>query len=115
MALFRRIGQGVRSRPGRAITALICILVMLVAANIVVARYAAPRIDLTEEHLYTLADGTRQTLGKIEEPITLRLYYSARLGDEVPAYGVYAQRVRELLDQYVAAAKGKIWLELYDS
>ncbi len=103
-----------RSRAGRAVIALLCILVMLAAANIVAARYASSRLDLTQEHLYTLAAGTRQTLAKIEEPITLRFYYSARLGDEVPAYGVYAQRVRELLDQYVAAAKGKIRLEVYD-
>ena len=32
----------------------------------------------------------------------------------MPAYGVYAQRVRELLDQYVAAAHGKIRLEVYN-
>ena len=50
----------------------------------------------------------------IYEPITLRFYYSIRLGDEVPSYGVYAQRVRELLDQYVAAAHGKIRLEVYN-
>ncbi len=54
------------------------------------------------------------TLAQIDEPITLRFYYSNRLGDEVPAYGVYAQRVRELLDQYVAAAHGKIRLEIYN-
>ena len=114
MFRFWRIGQGMRSRAGRALIALIAILVMLVAANIVAARYATPRLDLTQEHLYTLAAGTRQTLAKIEEPITLRFYYSPRLGDSVPSYGVYALRVRELLDQYVAAAKGKIRLEVYD-
>jgi ABC-type uncharacterized transport system involved in gliding motility auxiliary subunit len=114
MARFWRIGRGMRSRAGRALIALGCIFAMLAAANIVAARYATPRLDLTQEHLYTLATGTRQTLAKIEEPITLRLYYSVRLGDAVPAYGVYAQRVRELLDQYVAAAKGKIRLEIYD-
>jgi ABC-type uncharacterized transport system involved in gliding motility auxiliary subunit len=114
MALFRRIGQGVGSRAGRAVIALFCIFLMLVAANIIAARYATPRLDLTQEHLYTLAKGTQQTLAKIEEPITLRFYYSPRLGDAVPAYGVYAQRVRELLDQYVAAAKGKIRLEVHD-
>ncbi|HEV2188896.1 MAG TPA: Gldg family protein [Stellaceae bacterium] len=114
MARFWRVGQGMRSRAGRAVVALIAIMVMLVAANIVAARYATPRLDLTQEHLYTLAKGTQQTLAKIEEPITLRFYYSPRLGDAVPSYGVYAQRVRELLDQYVATAKGKIRLEIYD-
>ena len=65
-------------------------------------------------HGHTLAKGTRQTIAKLEEPITLRLYYSSRLGERVPAFGTYAARVRELLDQYVAAAKGKLRLETYD-
>ena len=114
MRFFWQIGQGFRSRAGRSTLALIAIALILVATNVVAARYATLRLDLTSEHLYTLARGTRQTLAKIEEPITLRFYYSNRLGDTAPAYGVYAQRVRELLDQYAAAAKGKIHLEVYD-
>src|SRR5690348_12324373 len=102
------------SRRGAAAVALVMIAVMLVAANIVAARFLTSRLDLTAERLYTLSSGTRNTLARIDEPITLRFYYSTRLGDEVPSYGVYAQRVRELLDQYVAAARGKIRLEVYN-
>ncbi|HVH80106.1 MAG TPA: Gldg family protein [Stellaceae bacterium] len=102
------------SRGGRSLLALAAIALLLVASNIIVGRYGALRLDLTSEHLYTLAKGTRQTLTKIQEPITLRLYYSNRLGESAPSYGVYAQRLRELLDQYVAAAKGKLRLEVYD-
>src|SRR6266403_2175090 len=102
------------SRRAVAAAALVMIAVMLVSANIVAARFLTPRLDLTAEHLYTLSSGTRHTLARIDEPITLRFYYSTRLGDEAPSYGVYAQRVRELLDQYVAAAHGKIRLEVYN-
>jgi ABC-type uncharacterized transport system involved in gliding motility auxiliary subunit len=102
------------SRGSRSALALVAILLLLVASNIVIGSYGAVRLDLTAERLYTLARGTRHTLAAIQEPITLRFYYSNRLGDSAPAYGVYAQRVRELLDQYVAAANGKIHLEVYD-
>src|SRR6266571_4832539 len=102
------------SRRAVAVAALGCIGLMLVSANIVAARFLTARLDLTSEHLYTLSRGTLRTLAKIDEPITLRFYYASRLGNEVPAYGVYAQRVRELLDQYVAAAHGKIRLEIYN-
>jgi ABC-type uncharacterized transport system involved in gliding motility auxiliary subunit len=102
------------ARTGRYLLALVAIAIVLVASNIVVGRYGAVRLDLTAEHLYTLAKGTRQTLAKIGEPITLRFYYSTRLGESAPSYGVYAQRVRALLDQYVAAAKGKLRLEVND-
>ena len=114
MRLFGHLRVGFASRRGRALVALVCIAAMLVAGNFVVARWSTTRFDLTAEHLYTLAQGTRQTLAKIDEPITLRLYYSTRLGDAVPAYGVYATRVRELLDQYVAASRGKVRLEVHN-
>src|SRR6516165_10149134 len=102
------------SRRAVAITALVLVGVMLIAANIVAGRFLASRIDLTAEHLYAFSSGTRNTLAKIDEPITLRFYYSTRLGDEVPSYGVYAQRVREMLDQYVAKAHGRLRLEVYN-
>ena len=102
------------SRRSVAVAVLVLIALMVASANIVAARFLTPRLDLTAEHLYTLSQGTRNTLAKIDEPITLRFYYSTRLGDEVPSYGVYAQRVRELLDQYVAASHGKLRLEVYN-
>src|ERR1700757_5019284 len=114
MALSTRPAGFFASRRAVAVAALVMIALMLVSANIVAARFLSSRLDLTAERLYTLSPGTRQTLAKIDEPITLRFYYSTRLGDEVPSYGVYAQRVRELLDQYVAAARGKIRLEVYN-
>ncbi|HWD57669.1 MAG TPA: Gldg family protein [Stellaceae bacterium] len=106
--------RGFASRRGRAMLALAGIALLLVASNIVVGAWGGWRLDLTAERLYTLARGTRQTLAKIGEPITLRFYYSHKIGDSAPGLGVYAQRVRELLDQYVAAANGKLRLEAYD-
>src|SRR5437660_6937112 len=114
MALSFRPADMFASRRARSLAALVCLGLMLIAVNIIAGRFLTARLDLTSERLYTLSHGTRQTLAHIDEPITLRLYYSTRLGDEVPSYGVYAQRVRELLDQYVAAAHGKIRLEVYN-
>ena len=114
--MLRRIAWGSlwRSPRARSLAALACVAVMLVSVNIIAAQFLPQRFDLTAERLYTLSPGTRQTLARIDEPITLRFYYSTRLGDRVPSYGVYAHRVRELLDQYVAAAHGKIRLEVDD-
>jgi ABC-type uncharacterized transport system involved in gliding motility auxiliary subunit len=102
------------SRRAVAVWALVCIALMLISLNIIVDRFFNARLDLTDEHLYTLSPGTLHTLAQIDEPITLRLYYSTKLGDAVPAYGVYEERVRELLDQYVAAAHGKLRLEVFN-
>jgi ABC-type uncharacterized transport system involved in gliding motility auxiliary subunit len=78
------------------------------------ARLANVRVDLTQQHLYTLAPGTRQVLAGLKDPITLKLFYSRKLGAAVPAYGAYADRVREMLQQYAAVSNGKIRLEYYD-
>src|ERR1700747_1708268 len=114
MAVPDRLRGFFASRRAVAVTALVCIALMLISVNMIAARLVAWRLDPTGEHLYTLSAGTRQTLAHIDEPITLRFYYSARLGEAIPSYGVYAQRVRELLDQYVAAAHGKLRLEVYN-
>ena len=60
------------------------------------------RIDLTSQDLYTLAGGTEQVLAGLKDPITLRLFYSRKLGAAVPSYGAYADRVREMLAEYVS-------------
>ena len=90
-------------------------LALAVGVNLLADRtlYGA-RVDLTQQRLYTLSPGTRQVLSGLQDPITLRLFYSRKLGSEVPSYGTYAERVREMLREYVAASGGKIRLEFFD-
>jgi ABC-type uncharacterized transport system involved in gliding motility auxiliary subunit len=94
---------------------LVAIAIIFVALNIIGnVGLSSARLDLTADKLFTLSDGTRSVLSKIQEPITLRLYYSDRLGKEIPQYGVYATRVREMLREYANAAPGKVRLEFVD-
>ena len=103
------------SRRSSALIALVSAALLFVAVNIVAGQYlVSARLDLTQQGLYTLSPGSRATLAHIDEPITLRFYYSPRLGQEIPSYGVYADRVREMLKEYEALAKGKIVLEMLD-
>jgi ABC-type uncharacterized transport system involved in gliding motility auxiliary subunit len=101
------------SRGARAAISLLLAAVLFVAINVIADKTLnSTRIDLTQNHLYTLSQGTLDTLKKLDEPIVMRFYYSPQLGDEIPSYGVYAQRVREMLEEYQAAAKGKIELQI---
>ena len=70
-------------------------------------------VDFTEGGLFTLSEGTATMLADIDEPITLRLFYSPQLGEAVPSYSAYASRVRELLERYGSMANGHIRLEVY--
>lgn len=72
------------------------------------------RIDLTENRLYTLSPGTRSLLGRIEEPITLYLFFSERSARDFPALRTYAQRVRELLEEMRAASGGQLRVQVLD-
>jgi len=66
------------------------------------------RLDLTENNLYTLSKGTKNILGKLDESVTLRLYYSEKLTADIPSLSSYAKRVRELLEEYAAISSGKL-------
>src|ERR1700722_11606981 len=78
------------------------------------ARLAGVRADLTQGKIYTLSAGTKQIINSLKEPITLRFFYSRRLGATVPSYGTFADHVSEMLEEYAAASSGKIKVELYD-
>jgi ABC-type uncharacterized transport system involved in gliding motility auxiliary subunit len=98
-----------------AVISVLAVAAIVVGVNMFAdSRLANVRVDLTQQHLYTLAPGTRQVLAGLKDPVTLKLFYSRKLGAAVPSYGAYADRVREMLEQYAAVANGKIRLEYYD-
>lgn len=95
--------------------ALVLLAALFVAANMLAAfSLTSFRIDLTEDQLYSLSPATKRVLSEVEEPITLRFYYSNRLGSQYPTYGVYADRVRDMLQEYADRSNGRILLEIYD-
>ena len=98
---------------------LAAILVLFVSVNVVAgAALQGARVDLTENELYTLDEGTRNILRDLETPIVLRFYYSESLEDEMAERNVrvtaYAERVRELLEEYSARGGDLVDLRVLD-
>jgi ABC-type uncharacterized transport system involved in gliding motility auxiliary subunit len=90
-------------------------IVLFLAVNVLAAALLkASRLDLTEDGLFTLADGTKEVLRSIDEPIDLRFYYSERLDELGPYFASYANRVDELLAEYQRLSNGKIRVERLD-
>ncbi len=90
---------------------LILAIVLFLSFNIVTnGNLKSARIDLTEDQLYTLSEGTLNILKSLDDPITLRFYYSEQVAQELPSVKSYAQRVKELLEEYKRTANGKIEL-----
>jgi ABC-type uncharacterized transport system involved in gliding motility auxiliary subunit len=98
-----------------ALIAAVLGAIVFVCLNIVSAQvFRNARIDLTEQHLYSLSQGTRTLLAGLTEPVRFRLFMSSGLTKQAPQLAAFAGRVRSLLDSYVAAAKGNIILEVID-
>ncbi|MEP2181868.1 Gldg family protein, partial [Roseibium sp.] len=98
-----------------AVAALFLLLTLFLALNVLsTTLFTSTRLDLTEEGLFSLSDGTEALLESMEEPVTLKFYYSEALGREVPFYGIYAGRVRDLLGEYAARSDGMVRIEIYD-
>ena len=90
-------------------------LVLLLCVNVIASNgLRNSRADLTQQRLFTISPGTRTILRTIDEPISVRLYYSKRLGEASSAYGRYFERVRGLLEQYRDIARGKLELAIFD-
>ena len=100
-----------RSAGGLGLVALAVLFVALtVLSN---ALFKGARLDLTENGLYTVSDGTRHILASIDEPVTLRYFFSQK-ATQGTAVRVYGDRVRELLEEFELAAGGKLRLEVID-
>ena len=94
--------------------------VMLMAVFVVAINVAGKeilrdwRLDLTASKLYTLSPGTIAILQGLDEPVTLRLFYSRSLESQVPGLQAFADRVVDLLQEYRRLAPGKVRLLILD-
>ena len=78
------------------------------------AALRSARFDLTDHKLYTLSDGTKNVLGNLTEPITLRFYLSKKLATGLPGIKGYATRVQEMLEEYAQVAGNQLVLQVMD-
>jgi ABC-type uncharacterized transport system involved in gliding motility auxiliary subunit len=72
------------------------------------------RLDLTENRLYTLSDGTRAVVDKLDEPVNLYFFFSDHAAQDMPQLRTYATRVQELLEEIAAVSGGSIRLQVID-
>ena len=96
-----------------SVVGLFALALLLIAFNFLASR-AAVRVDLTEGKLYTLSDGTRKILAKLDAPVKVRLYISQ--GDNAMPVQLksFAQRVDDLLREFKAVAGANLVIEKYN-
>jgi ABC-type uncharacterized transport system involved in gliding motility auxiliary subunit len=94
---------------------ILAMLVILIAVNVIAG--ARPlRMDLTQEKAYTLSEGTKAVLRKLDTPVKIRFYctQSDTATPETVYLKGYARKVEDLLQEYRQVAGRNLIVEKYD-
>src|SRR5688572_21356166 len=90
-----------------SVVGVAAMFLVVIAVNFIFGVFKT-RADLTQEKLYTLSDGTKTILKKLDGPVEIR-FYCTQGEKEMPAhFKAYAQRIEDLLAEYKQHAGGKI-------
>ncbi|PYJ99111.1 MAG: hypothetical protein DME23_10460 [Verrucomicrobia bacterium] len=89
--------------------------VLLSGFNVVTAAFKQ-RLDLTKEKAYTLSEGTKAILKKIDTPIKIRFYCTRAesASPETVFFRNYAQQVEDLLDEFKQYAGSKLTIQKFN-
>ena len=88
-------------------------LLIVIAVNLI-ATEVKGRLDLTQGKIYTLSDGTKNILKKLDSPVEIRFYYSAKEARMPSQFKTYARRVEDLLNEFKQASGGNVEIKKYD-
>ena len=97
----------------RTIRAIIgaCLVLVIVFSAISICQNIGKfwKVDITEQKLYTLSDGTKSILSKLNQPITAKLFYAKTAAlkgpDQIKYFNNYYEFVKSLLEEYVSVSK----------
>lgn len=99
-------------------TIIFCVLSFVFLIHIGSTLGSRIKFDFSEEKLYSLSDGTKNVLKKLNTQIRLKLYYSktaANKGTEqIRDFNNYYFYIKDLLEEYASHSRNNINLEIID-
>ncbi|MBU4459470.1 MAG: Gldg family protein [Verrucomicrobia bacterium] len=98
---------------GSSLAAFAVVAVIVAAVNILLGGVVW-RIDMTQDRIYTLSDGTRDVLKGLDGPVTFKLFFNGSDPQVPPTVKLFARSVEDLLREYEIAGKGNILVEVHD-
>jgi ABC-2 type transport system permease protein len=106
-------GAGQRTRTKRMNAGLMIALMALnaLALNVWLKPVDATRIDLTAGGIYSLSDTTGGMLGSLEEPLTIRGFFSDRSHEMLQPL---VPQIKDILAEYKVEGRGKVRLSFVD-
>ena len=85
------------------------ILVAIIFINLI-ARNWFFRFDLTDNAMYSLSNSSISVVEKIDDPLTMKIYFSNDLPGQ---YGNNKRYLQDLLEEYSAYSAGNLKFEFY--
>lgn len=109
----KRWSIGEQTLPHRRNMLLLAALVTLnaIVLNVWLFPLSGARLDLTSQREYSLSSTTRDLLSNLQEPLTIRGYFSEKTH---PLLAPLVPRIRDLLKEYEIASNGKAVIEIVD-
>jgi len=83
----------------------------LVALNLLLARWRAPRLDLTDDRRYSISSATERLLSGLEEELLVYGFFSDRTH---PKLAPLVPQISDLLDEYSAISGGRVQVAIVD-
>ncbi len=111
LARLRWQGDGASARGQRTRRWALLLGANLLLLNVWVGSVAPLRLDLTADGRYSLSEATAQTLAGLEEPLTLRAYFSAKTH---PLLAPLVPQLKDVLAEYAALGGDRIAVEVID-
>lgn len=106
--------MAVHQRVSGAIKLLLLVVVALGLLLLGQLAFKHLRIDLTEDKVYTLSEGTRNIVTGLEQPVELEFFYSENAMRDAPTLRNYAQRIDNMLEEFELLSNGAISLVRID-
>ncbi|NOQ82643.1 MAG: hypothetical protein GQ551_01450 [Myxococcales bacterium] len=78
---------------------------ILILLNVLVAYFPSPRVDLTRNGLFSLADGSERLASSLNDRLEITAYFTENLP---PPFNATERQVRDLLSEYAAVSNGQI-------
>jgi len=78
---------------------------ILILLNVLAAYFPSPRVDLTKNKLFSLAEGSERLASNLDDRLEVTAYFTENLP---PPFNATERQVRDLLAEYSAASSGQI-------
>ncbi len=92
---------------------VLALFAVIVAVN-VIGSQAKFRADLTADKAFTLSEGTKAVLRKLDTPVQIQLFVSQKENSMPVELKNFASRVEDLLNEFAQVAKGKLEITKLD-